>query len=212
MENKEPIFSIARHRIGTDGSGVTTLVGFWGCPLRCRYCLNAVCFAPGTQRELLTPQQLYERVKCDQLYFLASGGGVTFGGGEPLLRPDFLREFRRLCGSQWHLCAETSLAVPWEHARMAAEVIDFFFVDCKDTDSEIYHSYTGKDNREALENLERLAKLIGPERIMVRVPEIPGYNTPESCEKSVQRLREMGLTQFDRFCYIAKEWDKKKEE
>lgn len=60
--------------------------------------------------------------------------------------------------------------------------------------------------------MERLAKLIGPERIMLRVPEIPGYNTPESCEKSVQRLREMGLTQFDRFCYIAKEWDKKKEE
>ena len=204
MENKEPIFSIARHRIGTDGSGVTTLVGFWGCPLRCRYCLNAVCFAPGTQRELLTPQQLYERVKCDQLYFLASGGGVTFGGGEPLLRPDFLREFRRLCGSQWHLCAETSLAVPWESVELAASCIDEFWIDCKDTNDAIYTRYTGKSNRQTLENLARLTTLVPPERIVVRLPLIPDYNTAADVEKSQEMLSALGITRFDRFSYRTK--------
>ena len=35
-----PIFGISRHRMGVDGKGVTTLVTFMGCPLKCRYCLN----------------------------------------------------------------------------------------------------------------------------------------------------------------------------
>ena len=34
------IIGIARHRLSTDGDGVTTLVAFHGCPLHCRYCLN----------------------------------------------------------------------------------------------------------------------------------------------------------------------------
>ena len=34
------IMSISRLRMGTDGKGVTTLVGFYGCPLDCKYCIN----------------------------------------------------------------------------------------------------------------------------------------------------------------------------
>ena len=37
------IFGIGRHRLTTDGEGVTTLVAFNGCPLRCKYCLNVGC-------------------------------------------------------------------------------------------------------------------------------------------------------------------------
>jgi pyruvate-formate lyase-activating enzyme len=29
--------------MGTDGSGITTLVTFMGCPLKCKYCLNKKC-------------------------------------------------------------------------------------------------------------------------------------------------------------------------
>lgn len=34
------IIGIARHRLLTDGDGVTTLIAFPGCQLRCRSCLN----------------------------------------------------------------------------------------------------------------------------------------------------------------------------
>ncbi|MCB6973223.1 carboxypeptidase-like regulatory domain-containing protein [Butyricimonas sp. DFI.6.44] len=34
------VIGIERHRLQTDGEGVSTLVAFHGCPLRCRYCLN----------------------------------------------------------------------------------------------------------------------------------------------------------------------------
>ena len=36
-----PLLHLSRHRLGTDGVGVTTLVAGAGCPLRCRWCINA---------------------------------------------------------------------------------------------------------------------------------------------------------------------------
>lgn len=198
---KAPVIGISRHRMATDGNGVTTLVGFHGCPLRCRYCLNPHSFDEKTKCAIMTPEALYERVKVDQLYFLATGGGVTFGGGEPLLYVDFLREFRTLCGREWHLSAETSLAVEPAAVDAAAEVIDEFIVDCKDTDPDIYRRYTGKENALMLENLARLLSLVSPERVVVRIPLIPDHNNEENRAKSRARLAEMGVTRFDLFSY-----------
>lgn len=196
-----PVITFSRLRMTTDGEGVTTLVIFHDCPLRCKYCLNPFSFASDTKREELTPHQLYDRVKIDDLYFVATGGGVTFGGGEPLLRADFLKEFRALCGDRWHLCAETSLNVPAEAVRTAAECMDMFYVDCKDTNPEIYKAYTGIQNTQMLENLRTLISLAGAERVVVRVPLIPGYNTEDDREKSRALLTSLGVTQFDFFTY-----------
>ena len=196
-----PVITFSRLRMTTDGEGVTTLVIFHDCPLRCKYCLNPFSFAPDTKREELTPHQLYDRVKIDDLYFVATGGGVTFGGGEPLLRADFLKEFRAVCGDRWHLCAETSLNVPAEAVRTAAECMDMFYVDCKDTNPEIYKAYTGIQNAQMLENLRTLISLAGTERVVVRVPLIPGYNTEDDREKSRALLTSLGVTQFDFFTY-----------
>ena len=89
---KAPIFAISRLRMGTDGKGVTTLVTFMGCPLKCRYCLNPKCHKPiyedsGKQLckgvMMLTPRELYDLVKIDNIYFQTTGGGICFGGGEP---------------------------------------------------------------------------------------------------------------------------------
>jgi pyruvate formate lyase activating enzyme len=144
-------------------------------------------------------------VKLDELYFLATGGGVTFGGGEPLLYAPFLEEFRQICGESWHLCAETSLNVPPQQVEIAARCIDYFFVDCKDTNPEIYRSYTGKDNAMMLENLQKLLQLVGSERILVRLPLIPQYNTDENRQRSQQLLQKMGIQKFDLFTYRIKE-------
>lgn len=196
-----PVITFARHRMQTDGQGVTTLVCFHGCPLRCKWCINPFSFDPATKRSDMTAQMLFDAVKIDDLYFRATGGGVTFGGGEPLLYAPFLAEFRQICGDGWHLCAETSLNVPWENVQTAAEAIDLFYVDCKDTDPAIYRRYTGRDNSLVLENLRKLLDLVGPRRIVVRIPLIPRFNTDENRQKSQDLLTKMGLTQFDLFTY-----------
>lgn len=198
-----PFVSIARHRIQIDGKGVTTLVGFHGCPLRCKYCINPFSFSPDAKKVFLAPDELYQKVKIDELYFLATGGGVTFGGGEPLLYPDFITEFRRICGDSWHICAETSLAVPWENIQKASQAIDMFYIDCKDTNPETYLKYTGKDNSLMLSNIKKLTEIISPEKIIIRIPLIADFNTEEHQEKSKKIFSDMGITQFDLFAYTT---------
>ena len=52
-----------------------------------------------------------------------------------------------------------------------------------------------------MENLTRLLALAGPDRVTVRVPRIPGFNTAEDTDASVRRLEKMGVGQIDRFVY-----------
>ena len=204
VQPKFPLCFFDRLRMATDGVGVTTLVGAYGCPLSCRMCINPRTWAPaeaGKGYEWVTPEQLYEKAKQDNLYFLATGGGIAFGGGEPLLHAEFLAAFRGVCPSEWQLYAESCLNVPTCHVETAATVIDHFMVDIKDMNSTIYRAYTGRDNQPVKENLARLLTLCGAERITVRVPLIPGFNTVSDTDASVEELSCMGFTQFDRFTY-----------
>ena len=200
---KARVIGISRHRLTTDGDGVTTLVAFNGCPLRCKYCLNSHCWDPESGQEY-TPETLYEKTKIDQLYFLATHGGVTFGGGEPLLQVDFIKAFRSLCGPQWQILAESSLNVPFENLEALDPVLDGYIVDVKDMNPDIYKAYTGKDNAVVLKNLEWLLQHRDPNCILVRVPHIPDFNTDEDVSKSMERLKTMGVKNFDEFNYIIR--------
>ena len=186
------IIGISRHRLTTDGEGVTTLVAFSGCPLRCKYCLNKVSWEVEKGR-LYTPEQLFEEVKIDQLYFLATRGGVTFGGGEPLLQVEFIKEFRKLCGPQWQIVVETSLNVPFEIVEEINAVVDGYIIDIKDMNPDIYKTYTGKDNALVLSNLEWLLQQGDTDCVKVRVPHIPDFNTDEDVSKSIDCLKAMGV-------------------
>lgn len=195
-----PFIGIVRHRIQTDGKGVSTLAAFHGCPLRCRYCLNPQCQREDVWRTF-TPESLYEEVKIDQLYFLATGGGITFGGGEPALHPDFIARFRKICGPEWNLTLETSLNVPADHVRQLSSVVNQFIIDIKETNDEIYRRYTSLSNRRALDNLQELLQEGRGDDLIVRLPLIEGYNTQEDIERSTEKLRAMGVEHFDFFTY-----------
>jgi len=197
------IFGISRHRLTTDGEGVTTLVAFNECPLRCRYCLNKTSWDLSKGRDY-TPELLFEEVKIDQLYFLATHGGVTFGGGEPLLQVEFIKAFRELCGPQWQLLAETSLNVPSENVESLDSVLDGYIVDIKDMNPEIYKAYTGKGNALVMRNLEWLLKSGDPPRIKVRVPHIPEFNNDEDVARSIESLKAMEVKDIDEFNYIIR--------
>ncbi len=202
-ELRYPLLALARLRMGTDGEGITTLVAGAGCPLHCRWCINERLLREAAA-EQITAAQLLERVRIDDLYFRASGGGITFGGGEPLLHAEFLRQFRSLAPAQWKIRLETSLAVPAEKVLPAVEAADEFIVDCKDMNPEIYRRYTGGDQSLMVSNLRCLLPLIGAERILVRVPLIPNYNTAADQANSVSSLKALGITRFDLFPYIIR--------
>ena len=196
-----PLIGISRHRLTTDGEGVTTLVAFHGCPLRCKYCLNPQSLHSEGIWKHYDCMQLYEEVRLDELYFLATHGGITFGGGEPCLQSDFIYEFRQLCGQEWQLSVESSLNVPQENIEKLLPVIDYYIIDIKDINNDIYQQYTGKENEKVLNNLHYLIEHGKNEQIIVRTPIIPAYNTENDVDYSIRLLKEMGITQFDRFTY-----------
>ena len=197
--NTANISTIARHRIGLDGYGVVTLVVMNGCPLRCKYCINR--FALEGESSTFTPDGLLKRMMQDNLYFLASGGGITFGGGEPLLWAAFIKDFCSICDTNWTISVETSLNVPLENLESIAEDVDLFIIDIKDMDLEIYRSYTGTGNERVLKNLQYLSENGYSEKCIIRLPLIPSYNTEENIFSSEKILEGMGFSRFNKFNY-----------
>ncbi len=203
-----PTFPLAffdRLRMATDGVGVTALVGAYGCPLQCRMCINPQTWQGREDGKppfvRVTPEELYDRVKIDNLYYLATGGGVTFGGGEPLLHMDFLEAFRAVIPQEWRMYAESCLHISSDLIPHAAAVMDHFMIDIKDMNPAIYRDYTTRDNAPVKDNLRTLLSLVGPDRITVRVPHIPGFNTDADVAASIAELRGMGVKLVDEFTY-----------
>ena len=199
-----PLIGVDRLRMATDGTGVRTLIGTYGCPLRCKYCLNPHSWNGSQKPKLYTPLQLYQEVARDSIYFQATNGGITIGGGEPLMYIDAIAQFANLCPESWSLWAETSLNVEPRKVRKAAEVFDHFLVDIKTTHAEIYEAYTGKDLTPALSNLLMLRDLVGADRITVRVPVIPGYADAEMQQETARQLTALGFSRLDLFTYRTK--------
>ena len=126
---KTPLIGICRHRLATDGQGVTTLVAFHGCPLRCKYCLNEQCLRPDGVWRQMDALDIMNEVMVDDLYFKATNGGITFGGGEPLLRSDDIVSFCKLMPQEWRITIETSLNADRKHLEAVAPYIDHYFID-----------------------------------------------------------------------------------
>lgn len=195
------IIGIVRHRMATDGVGVTTLVAFHGCPLRCQYCLNPQSLSPNGALRTITPTELYSEVEIDDLYFMATNGGICFGGGEPLLRSEFIVAFSKIMNPAWNLTLETSLNVPFMHLKRVAPLISEFIIDIKDMNPAIYKAYTTQENSIVLDNLAWLVENGYNEKTLIRLPLIPYYNCSEDVEKSKTILSQMGFSQFESFTY-----------
>ena len=193
------IAGLSRLRVETDGPGIRTLVHLSRCPILCRYCLNPE-LRSGRPGKPYTPEWLLKELACDDVYFRASGGGVTFSGGEPACRSDFIEQFRSICPDHWTIAIETSLNVLPRHIEQLIDCIDLWIVDIKDMDEAIYRKYTGVSNARVLSNLRYLAEQVPKERVLVRVPLIPWYNTPANVKESVKAIGEMGF-RTDTFLY-----------
>ncbi|MBO4427260.1 MAG: radical SAM protein [Bacteroidales bacterium] len=198
---KAKIFAIDGLRIESDGEGIRSLVCFAGCPLKCKYCINKKMMKGNDMKEYTPLDLLVELMKYDA-YFKGSDGGVTFGGGEPALQSEFIKEFKSICPPDWHIDIETSLNVPRGHVETLADIIGVWHVDIKDMNPEIYKKYTKSNNRLVLENLRYLIDRGLADRIHVRVPSIPEYNRESDVEKSCQILTEMGLSKIEMFPYV----------
>lgn len=191
-KQKAEIMGINRHRMGTDGKGISTLITFYGCPLNCKYCLNPQCKSESTPCTYIEPNDLVNLLMVDDIYFKSTGGGIVFGGGEPLLNAEYIKEACDLVPTKWKIRIETSLNVKWDKIELLLPYIDQWIIDIKDSNTEIYKNYTGVDNLKVYDNVLRLSHKTGKEKLLIRIPKIPNYNTEKDIQESVNLYSNLG--------------------
>ena len=125
--------------------------------------------------EEYTADDVIRVAKKDIRFYESSGGGVTFSGGECMLRIDFLEEILIACKDAGiHTAVDTAGHIPFEYFERIIPYTDLFLYDIKTIDSEKHKKYTGVGNELILENLERLIR--SGARVWVRIPIIPTVN------------------------------------
>ena len=72
-----------------DGPGIRFVIFMQGCMLKCKYCHNRDTWNLNGGN-LISIDDLLDKIERYKAYILPSGGGVTVTGGEPLLQVKFL--------------------------------------------------------------------------------------------------------------------------
>lgn len=135
----------------------------------------------------ITAEQAAAAVLEDRDFYMASGGGCTISGGEPLWQADFCAEvFRLLRAEGVHCAIDTSGAVPWECFETLLPHTDLFLYDVKHVDDRLHREHTGCTDRDVLANLRRLSECGIP--IEIRIPTIPGFNADAVSMDAMGRL------------------------
>ena len=138
----------------------------------------------------MTAEQIVAEVIKDKIYFKASGGGVTFSGGEPLMQPRFTAQTMKKCREAGVSTAvETCGYASWKTAEMVFQEADYILYDIKHMDSETHRALTGVGNEQIQENLRKAVKELH-KRVWLRLPLISGINDSNSEIGDVAHLAE----------------------
>ena len=130
-------------------------------------------------------EELFSEIERDRTFYAASGGGVTFSGGECMLKVGFLTKILNKCKENLiHTAVDTAGCVPFSSFLQVLPHTDLFLYDIKLADPEKHRRYTGVDNRPILENYARLHAQGA--RILCRIPVIAGVNDTEEEMRAIR--------------------------
>lgn len=201
--NKFEMITVNRHRFSTDGNGITTLIALAGCPLNCKYCINKKVLSTKNIKEL-TEQELLSNILIDYCYFMATGGGITFGGGEPLLQSEMILKILDILPPNITINVETSLNTDNEFMGDVLNRVNALFIDIKSMNNKIYEEYTGNNNSKTLKWLKYIVDNNLQHKCAIRIPNIPNYTTKYDIEYSIKIIEEMEFKNIDTFDYVIK--------
>ena len=148
------------------------------CGICSEMCPNQVMEIIGRS---VSVEELVEIVLRDKPFYDNSGGGVTISGGEPTMQINFLLELLKVLKKQGiHTAIETCGYFNEDLIRELVKYIDLFLFDIKLIDNEKHKEFTDVSNEKILTNFSKILSKIGSERIIPRIPLIPGVNTDVS--------------------------------
>jgi pyruvate formate lyase activating enzyme len=162
-------------------------------PGRCRHCGRCVKTCPTAARagsgRRMDVEEVMAEVRRDDLFYQNSGGGVTFGGGEPTAGGQFLLELLARCRQEGlHACVDTCGACPEGLFAEVAATADLLLFDLKHLDPTAHARLTGRDNAVILDNFRTAAA--SPAEVRPRMPLMPELNDSED---NVAALAELLL-------------------
>jgi len=173
----------------TDGPGIRFVVFFQGCRLRCRYCHNPDTWDLMGGKEM-SAESLLQRALRFLPYFKRSGGGITCSGGDPLLQPEFLIKFLKLCKKHGlHTAVDTTGFGIGNHEEIL-EYTDLVMLDIKHVEEKGFKELTGGSLEEFWDFGESLKK--SNASVWIRHVVIPGITDSED---HIDQLKNM-ITQF----------------
>ncbi len=133
--------------------------------------------------EDMTVDQILEIIQKDKAFY-GENGGITVSGGEPFTQGEATIALLRKCKEMGLSTAvETCGYADTETLCKAAEFVDLFLWDIKDTDSERHKQYTGVSNKKILENLSVINKTCA--KIRLRCILVNGINTHKTHYKEL---------------------------
>ena len=160
-------------------------------PKDCTVCGVCVPVCKGGFRKVAgtewTAEALAARLNKDADVFAATGGGVTFSGGDPLLQWDFVSEvIDRLEGV--HTAIETSGFTSDAVFEQVMDRLNLVMMDWKVSDPVRHKHFTGVDQAPIRRHAEMLAA--GETPFILRMPIIPGVNdVPEHFETVAELVK-----------------------
>lgn len=161
-----------------DGPGIRFIIFMQGCHLQCKYCQNRDTWDTKTGT-VYSLQELLQKILRYKNYFIASGGGVTVSGGEPLLQANFLINlFAELKKHNIQTAIDTSGNFPLTNTiKELINLTDLFLLDIKSINDEICKDLVGASNKLELEFAEYLSD--NGKKMWIRQVLVPGYTDKE---------------------------------
>jgi len=155
-----------------DGPGTRFVTFLAGCPLRCLYCQNPDTWE-GRNGQRVTLDDLVARMLTFKPFILASGGGVTVSGGEPLLQSTFIEAYLRRCKQEgMHTALDTAGFLGVRASDQLLDDTDLVLLDVKSSNPETYRKVTGVGLEPTVAFGDRLAER--GNRIRIRYVLVPG--------------------------------------
>ena len=153
------------------------------CGICSEKCPNQVMEIVGRD---ISVEEISDIVLKDKPFYDNSGGGATISGGEPTLQINFLLDLLKALKKQGiHTAIETCGYFNEDLISELIKYVDLFLFDIKLIDTEKHKQFTGVFNEKILTNFSKIFSKVGSERIIARIPLIPGVNTDES---SIQQI------------------------
>ena len=130
--------------------------------------------------------ELCERLSKNFAILNASGGGVTFSGGEPTSSPEFLLECLSILDGRTSRAVQTSGYCSPEVFMKVLENCDYMLFDVKLANDAMHKRYTGLSNEVILKNFKTLAS--SKKDFVIRTPLIP---TVTDTEENIRAIAEL---------------------